>query len=80
MKWVTLDLTVQPGVYTQRTDRDVSQLVNVLRKTAIMCAAVKTQQETYVLGMLFALHAKTILEYNDIYLCENKYMANCFSN
>lgn len=60
MKWVTLDLIIQPGVYTQRTDRDVSQFVNVLRKTAIMCTAVKTQQETYVLGMLFALHAKTI--------------------
>lgn len=60
MKRVTLDLTVQPGVYTQRTDRDVSQFVNVLRKTAIICTAAKTQQETYVLGMLFALHAKTI--------------------
>lgn len=57
---MTLDLTVQPGVYTQRTDRDVSKFASVLRKTAIMCTAVKTQQETYVLGMLFALHAKLI--------------------
>lgn len=62
MKWVTLDLTVQPGVYTQSTDRDVSQFVSVLRKTAIMCMAVKTQQETYVCKrVLFALHAKMII-------------------
>lgn len=57
---MTLDLTLQPGVYIQRTDRNVSQFVSVLRKTAVMFPAVKPQQETYVLGMLFALHAKII--------------------
>lgn len=46
--------------FIQRTDRDVSQFVSVLRKTAVVFPAVKPQQETYVLGMLFALHAKII--------------------
>lgn len=32
------------------------------------------------IGCYLHFMLKWLLEYNDMYLCENKYMANCFSN
>lgn len=77
MKPVTLEITVQSSVYTHCTDRDVSQHVNVQRKTAILCTAVLIKQATYVLGMLFALCVKNDL-YNKLHLCENENMITFF--
>lgn len=36
----SMEITVKSSVYTHCTDRDVSQLVNVQRKTAILYTAV----------------------------------------
>lgn len=77
MKRVTVELTVQSGVCTHCTDRDVSQHVNVQRKTAILCTAVLIKQATYVLGMLFALCVKNDL-YIKLHLRENENVINSF--